>query len=412
MAVTDISQIKQHKRAQKLKKLLKKLLVLLIVLSVIATVYFTRSLWYPMLDGIAGRLPSVTSGSKNSGELAEGNFPIKITGGTAYQVGSIGNCLMLLADTHYYIYDLDGKLLSESQHTYANPVMSAEQKRAIVYDLGGKSFRLVSKNNVIFEKTLDDAIVFARLSGNGNCAVVTKSDTYLAVLTVYDSTGKEIFYYKSYDGRITDVSFTLNGDGCIINMLDAGGGQLLSTLERFRFTEEKSVWKSDSLDTMTISAVPMYDGTIVAVGDTKCAYYDKLGVNTGCYDYKYDLIGYSCSNELTALLFSNQERRHTRLVLISDISAQPVELDIDEASHVFVERGAAYVLDDKSLTAYSSSGEAVDSVELESEYNNFHRLGNYIYLLGYDEINRIDFAVDQDSLQQTEQTTQTDELSE
>ena len=404
MAVTDISQIKQHKRAQKLKKLLKKLLVLIIVLSVIATVYFTRSLWYPMLDGIAGRLPSVSQGGKNSGELAEGNFPIKITGGTAYQVGSIGSSLMLLADTHYYIYDLDGKLLSESQHTYANPVMSASDKRAIIYDLGGNSIRLVSKNSIIYEKTLDDVIIFARLSGDGHCAVVTKSDTYLAVLTVFDSTGKEIFYYKSYDGRITDVAFTLNGDGCIINMLDARGGQLISTPERFRFTEEKPVWTGAPLDTMTISTVPMYDGTIVAVGDTKCAYYDKLGVNTGCYEYKYDLIGYSCSNELTALLFSNEERRHTRLVLISDITAQPTELDIDEASHVFVERSCAYILDDKSLTAYSASGEVIDRVELEAEYNNFHRLENYIYLLGYDEINRIDFSVMQEPPAQTTQS--------
>lgn len=404
MAVTDISNIKQNKRLRKMKKLLKKLLVFFIILSVTATVYFTKDLWYPYLDGIAGKLPVMTGNIKNDGELAEGNFPISISGGTDYHVDSLSGSLIVLADTHYYIFDKNGTVTAENQHTFANPVMSTADKRAVVYDQGGKSFRLISKNNTLYEKTIEDNIILASVSAEGKVAVVTRSDKYLAVLTIYDSNGNLIFTYKSYDGRITDVAFTLNGDGCIVTFIEAKGGQLISVLRRFAFGSQQEVWSGDPVDSLVFASVPMYNGTIVAVGDKKCTYCDSNGAVNGSYTYDNSVSDYACSDEMTAILFKNEKQRTASLTLISDITKKPVEIAVPGAEKVAVVRSCAIVLTDNGVRAYDNMGKEIESLKLTNRYDDFYCLGNYLYLLGYDEIDRIDFAVNTDYVADDSQT--------
>ena len=43
------------------------------------------------------------------------------------------------------------------------------------------------------------------------------------------------------------------------------------------------------------------------------------------------------------------------------------------------------------IESCTAEGEPLSSVKLDTDYNDFCRVGSYIYLLGYDEINRIDY---------------------
>lgn len=71
--------------------------------------YSKRDVWFPKLEGIGSRFQSV----KSNGELAEGNFPLSISGGIDYQTGNLNGYLAILSDAYLYIYNDNGELYEE-----------------------------------------------------------------------------------------------------------------------------------------------------------------------------------------------------------------------------------------------------------------------------------------------------------
>ena len=109
----DLKGLQKQRRAKKRKRFFKKLIVVLIIISVGAILYYTRDNWLPFFDGIATKYLTAT---QNDGELAEGKFPLKISGGSDYQIGTLENYFSVVDDTHFYIYTSDGKLTLDKQH--------------------------------------------------------------------------------------------------------------------------------------------------------------------------------------------------------------------------------------------------------------------------------------------------------
>ena len=384
----DIRELKRQRNAKKRRRFAKKLIAVSIIVLIGALIYTTRSKWLPFFDGIATRyLPT----SQNTGELAVGKFPLKVSGASSYQVGTLENSFAVVDDTHFYIYSTDGKNLIDIQHQYSNPILDSNSKKALVYDIGGNKFRVESKYKTLYTQKSDDTIVFAKISNDDKVAIVTKSDKFVSVMTIYDGSGKEIFRWKSIDSRIIDVTFNSTNDGCVVTTIDANGGQLVSKLYRFNFNKNKEIWISQNIDTMIISTKIRDDGTIVAFGDTKCAYYSNNGEYIGSYSYKSKLIDYDCSNTTTALLFENEERRKSSLVLINDIKSDIKTIEIDDAKHVSVNNDKALVMTDNKIDEYSNIGTLITDVKIDDSYSDFRKIGNYVLLLGYSDINRIDF---------------------
>ncbi len=386
----DIRDLKRKRKAKKRKKLAKQIIAILIIIFIGAAVYYTKDRWLPFFDGIATRyLPK----SENNGELAKGNFPLKISNYESCQIATLENSVAVIDDMNFFIYSADGENLADKQLNYSNPILETNNRKALIYDMGGTSFRLESKYKNLYTRKSDDTIILARLGHSENVAVVTKSDKFVSVMTVYNGSGEEIFKWKSVDSRIIDVTFTAADDGCIVTVFDANAGQLVSQLYRFSFDKTKEIWTSQNIDTMVISTRIRDDGTIVAFGDTKCAYYNKNGEYIGSYAYNSKLVDYSCSDTVTALIFKNEERRKSSLVLINDIKTDIKETVINEdVKHVITDGENAFLMTGSKIDEYSVNGTKKSTVSIGDEYNDFHKLGNYIFLLGYTNISRIDFV--------------------
>lgn len=104
-------------------------------------------------------------------------------------------------------------------------------------------------------------------------------------------------------------------DGVIVTTVDATKGQIVSKLHKFTFGKDKEVWASQELDSMVIATDILQDGTIVAVGDTKCAYYTKEGILSGEYNYKTELVDYSFSDTNVSLLSEMKKDVNQTLLL-------------------------------------------------------------------------------------------------
>lgn len=123
-----------------------------------------------------------------------------------------------------------------------------------------------------------------------------------------------------------------------------------------------------------------------------CAYYDINGQFRGSYEYKRRLVDYSIEGNIAAMIFVNEERRTSELVTLNAAEGTVYETPLDyEVLNVQVSGDMIYMLSANKVESRTSMGEPVSSAALDTDYDDFCRMGGYIYLLGYDTINRIDF---------------------
>lgn len=385
--IKDIDIVRLRKRRNRRRKLLK-FSSLLILGALAVTLYVKRDDWYPKLEGIGNRFESVKSNGSN---LAEGNFPLSISGGIEYQTGEINGCLAILSDAYLYIYDTDGELYDERQHAYANAVLQTAGKKALIYESGGNKFRVESRSKTVYTQKLDENIIFARLSENGYAAVVTSSENYMCHITVYDETGNEI-YGRDCVERIIDLAFSSDGKGCVIATCEAVDGAMCSKFISISFDSKEDNWTSEYMDTLCLK---MYCGSdkLFVIGDDKCAYYDSEGSMVYSYEYPSDISDWDFSDDKVVMLFENNSKRHSYITSLDSVNMTPSVIDFTDNSEKCVRliNGKICVLNKDGVTRYDFTGGGESNISTEGSYDKFISIDDYIFLLGYDRIDRTDY---------------------
>lgn len=397
MPVTDVSEdLKKRRKKNKTARFLKKFIVLIIVAGITLTIILTKSLWYPKLDGILTKIPS----SENSTELAEGYFPLSIEGGASYQLSGMDSGICVLDDSRFFSYSLDGKPIFTSQHSFARPTLTTSSKKALIYDLGGKNFELLSKYKSVYSIKTEHPILLARISSNDTAAIVTQSDKFGAQLFVYDLNGNNIFNYSSIT-KIIDVCFNSDNNGCYITTVGSKGGEIVSQILYYRFDKIDysdtgnpiPIWSTDYIDTLVLTVKLFGDDSLIVFGDNKCLCYDRSGKFVDSYSYSQTLNGFSSAKGVAALIFEDTERRCSTFVTFNNETKEFNEIYLDYvAMNVESSGGYIFIHSRHGILVYDNLGNFISDITLESDYEDFERIDKYIYLLGYDEINRINYS--------------------
>ena len=374
------------RRKRKRRRQMVKFSAVLVLVAIVLGLYLNRDVWVPKLEGIGGKFHSV-----KSGELSGGNFPLSVSGGIDYQVAELNGYLAILSDAYFYIYTDDGDLYDERQHAYANAMLQTAGKKALIYESGGNKFRIDNKRKNIYTKKMEQTIIFARISENGNVAVVTNSDSYVCTLTVFDESGEEI-YSRNCVERVIDLTFNSNGTGCILATADAVNGSMNSKIISVAFNSKKDKWTSETLDTMCIKTY--YDGNgILVLGDTKCAYYDDKGNFLSSYDYPSDLTDWDYQNGKIALLFKNETKRQSYLTTMDSEKREPQQTEFSNSSTKCVRFSGknVLVLDKDGINRYKFSGGGETAISSDGSYEKFLIINKYIFLMGFDRIERMEY---------------------
>lgn len=376
------------RRRRKRRRQMAKFIAFILLASIIFGLYVKRDVWFPKLEGIGSRFQSVKS---SGGELSGENFPLNISGGIDYQVGNLNGYLAILSDAYIYIYTEDRELYEERQHAYANAMLQTSGKKALIYESGGNKFRIDNKRKNLYTKKMEQNIIFARISENGNVAVITTSDTYICKLTVFDDSGEEI-YSRNCVERVIDLTFNEDGTGCILATSDAADGEIISKIISVSFDSKKDKWTSDALNTMCLKTYYDRNGILV-LGDTKCAYYSNKGELLTSYDYPSSLIDWDYRDGKIAMLFENEIKRQNYFTTIDSEKREPNQNEFSNSSAncIRISGGQVLILSKEGIIKYDFNGGGEKNISSESAYEKFILIDNYIFLLGYDRIDRIEY---------------------
>ena len=105
--------------------------------------------------------------------------------------------------------------------------------RILVYDRGGKKFKVFNYSTVIYERTLKNNIYSADISRDGKCAFVTDSNSHSSELFVYDDDQELIYNWKCAGNLLSSVSFNESGTKVATAEIFTEGGILSSKVNLF-----------------------------------------------------------------------------------------------------------------------------------------------------------------------------------
>lgn len=245
------------------------------------------------------------------------HFPVTLSSGNFQDAASMGSNLAVVTDTSFFLYSSAGTQLAWRQHGMNDPQISASGSRVLLYDRGGKQFRVERRFDEPVSETAASAIVSGTMGASGNFAIATESSAYLGELIVYDAQGKPIFHWYDTSGRILTAALSPDGNSVAAIEIGAQNGDIVSTVDVFHLNSTKPVSKKQIAGVLLFSIQYNSNGLITAVGDKQTVFLDGSGKQTGQYAYGTRQIScYANSGGSTALVFDHYENGTTASQLV------------------------------------------------------------------------------------------------
>ncbi|MDE6149777.1 MAG: hypothetical protein K2F81_06755 [Ruminococcus sp.] len=388
-SVINMTDIRAARKKEKNKKRVKKLIIILIIAILGITAYLTRNLWVKKLEGIFDR-PHQTI--VNDGKTQTGNFPVVRESSAVNFLDLIDGNIVTADDVHIYLYEENGAVVNSFNHGLEDPIIKVSGKRILAFDNGGNKFKVFSKKEELYSKTIDNSILFAEIGSNGYIAVITQTEKYPACMTVYDQNGSEVYRWSSGQ-RIMDISFNNSGNGCYVTTFSSEDGELCSVIHYIEFDTTEELMTSVKLDSLVIDTCENSNNGIWAVGDSKFYKLDKDGKIIMEYEYTDDLVSY-CINKYSAAVVVNSVSRGKGTLALFDSEeekAEVAETNGGTPKKLIVSGRKIFLLGNRLVEAYDLNGNCLATADVTDEYTDFVFLSDSVYLMSYREMNKIKF---------------------
>ena len=165
-----------------------------------------------------------------------GSFPYDVQSNSVEDIVPFGGGVAVLKTDTLDVLSSSGKLLQSVRHNYPSPAIDINGGRAILFDRGGTRYTVLSRTRILKEETnAENKILDAKMSQSGKFAIAVTSVSVNSILSVYDTSFKEIFRWKGVSEYITDMSFSDNVKKIAVTATGVNNANPYSKLTIFDF---------------------------------------------------------------------------------------------------------------------------------------------------------------------------------
>ncbi len=377
------TNLTQFRKNEKRKKRIMRLLAVLACVCVIAVIWANADTIFEPLRGIASKIETRTSTSVG--------FPVSLPGSAGYSFEEFGENFSLLTDTYLYTYKTTGEQIYALRHGYSNPSQITTDRRILLYDKAAYSFALYNKTSLIYEKTVEDKILFGALSNDDMAAIVTNSARYSNILYVYDSGGNWKYTKKFADENVINVAFSDDGEHIIVSTISVDSGEIVTNLYKYSTRNDDSYkWKYSFRSNSLPCGLYADFYKVICICDNTALMLDCVsGEVIGEYNFGGNLRDYQLSPDFTAIYYNDISTNRNTIVSL-DGSMQPVSVVNAgaNAQRILLDNDTVYVLDGMQIKILRGTLlDADESLYLKEDYSDFIKIADSVYLLGYDTVN-------------------------
>lgn len=368
------------KNAKTLKVFAVVFVILLLV--VIGAAQFGGVTFATIGDSIRTSLAGVGSGE---------GYPYRMNGVEISDAGMTNSDLVLVYDDSVKVLDSTAKELSNIAHKYNHPVMSSNSGRVLLYDEGGKSFRVQSKTRILYEKELEHIIYTGAMGKDGTVALATSASGAESMLTVFDNGKDEVFVWKCAKEHIISCDVSDNGKLFAVSVMGVDNGSIYSKVYIFNKNKTEAQATFEYKDSSVSSVQFLSNETLFVLGNNVCQIIKgdevkeeiDVSINTPSRLYISD-------NNTAILVLSKYSSTTQKIIKVYNKSG--VELFTQEIDGLVksVSTDGKYiaVLTDDNVQIFNHKGNAVDSADVNTDAEEVIVSSRNTYVYSLDKIER------------------------
>ena len=360
--VPRLEQIRRRKHERRMRRAALALIALIAFFLYLGGIFSASiNLFSDLLD--TTRIALTPGKGWPVDQQIEGLFDIQpISGGVA-----------LCGSSELVLYSSTARQLHSVQHGYASPVMTSGKTRICVYDQGGKELRVESRSRTLMTRTTEYPILTADMARGGTLAVATRSERYLAEITVYDLNFEEIYYAYLAEYYPYLVELSGSGNQMAVVCMKVENGSFGAQLQFYDLTASSDAQRV-TVDLPGCTPLQLHysaDGMLVVICDEFTALYDPAtGEERARYDYgDRQLLTADFYGRNTLLVFDRVGSGVSGSCLLLGETLQ----QLTAVSYAFDLADAAlgsenfYLIGEETAVGYDLTGKQVVSQSLSSE---------------------------------------------
>ena len=363
-----------------------KIIIAAVLVLSFVTVFLLAEFGLVPLGAITAKTVSKISGD-------EKNFPISVNTDSTKNIKLIGENILVLTTENYTVYSPSGKEVYSKPHTYADPAVSIDGKRGVVFDRSGTGFALINDKKEVYSGEAENNILTACYGENGNYSLATYSDNATSELSVYDKNNSLVFKWQSNYDRIGAVTLSDDGNYAGVAALGAENGDIYSNIVLFGFDY------NEPLNTQKVNGAAVLD--IMFTGGTELTAVS----NDGVYKVKKKSDIFEISKQYFVAEFSSYSRNAKgkyAIALAKYGSANLSEITVfrengkertaikinTEISDIYLSNKYVFALAQGEILVYNLSGGKVSSIDINGEAYSLLATDDFVFIPSLDNISR------------------------
>ncbi len=342
------------------------------------------------LSGVFTAMVSVGSTWYESASIAlvaQAGYPAQTGLSSVYQIEPLSGGFVVLGTESCLVYSNGGNRLRSIQSGYLRPAIAAGSSRYLLYQRAGTELRIESRTKTIYTKTYTNNILLAAMANNGNFAVVTESDRYLASLTMYSANMTELLTYSMTDSEGIPLCMEYAADNKTLAMatIFASGGQMQSNLYLVCASDGSA--ECIASEQATPLALEWVSKTqLLVLYDSKAVLYDTTTQQQlAQYDYgNQTMADYAVYDGQLALLLT--QGNQSEAVLLQNMLADASVIAADAATtQIVLDDQRVYLVSEREIASYTYAGVYIDVYQSESKIVSL-ALANELLLFTANEV--------------------------
>lgn len=317
-------------------------------------------------------------------------FPYSMNPNSVLQLGKFDKNVSVLTDSSFIVINSSGKAVTDRQHGLVNPVIDIADRRALIYEQGGKKLQIHNRREKLFEVTMQQNIIAADISEKGAFAVATSSNTATCEMKVYSRNFNELLTWYSSNGHIIDIALRPDGQAAAVAVISAQGGQIKSTIYIIDFKSEEPVAQFEYQSTTLLNIQYTSKSVVIGTGDNLVTVIGADNNKIEDVSYVHSSLKRLCSTKGTGVcaLYSIYDSDNlNELLQINANGAVVLKTQLGKnVRRIDCSNGVTYTVSESTLSAYDKSGQKFAGVDVGNDCLDFVVINKTAYVLKMDGI--------------------------
>ncbi len=237
--------------------------------------------------------------------------------------------LLITSKVGFQLYDRDGTEIVSAAHTYSSPAVSAGSESALIWDIGGKEYKIVGSNGDIYPFTASGELISTAMNEDGFYAVAMTEERYKGSVTVYNRELTPVYKWNSGEGYIVDCDISPSGSQISVATLTGSNSRIVS----FNLDSEQEKGAFISEDNVVFDLEYLSDNTVCAVSRSSLIFLDGSMEHKADYGFSGEYLkDYNLEGDGFAVLLLGRYRsgNTVRLVAVDSTGKETGSLEISE----------------------------------------------------------------------------------